>query len=424
MEIRMTEILLGGILPLFLLSVGIYFLIYLKAYPLRSPQKFCKALFSKGDDGDVSPMQALLTALAGTLGVGNISGVAAAIALGGAGALFWMWICALFAMIIKYAEIVLALSGKKGSRGGAMYYIKNKFPAMLFALFCLSCGFAMGNMTQVKAAADAMETGFGGSGSIVALLFALLLPPILWKGKSGVFRFAQKAVPFMTVLYCSMAILHLFLCRHALPNAFLSIFRSAFSFRSVSGGFFGSALFLGMRYGACRGMISNEAGCGTAPIAHAASRNHPAAQGCMGVAEVFIDTILLCTLTGLCVLVSPTETVQSGTALVVSAFASQFGNMAGYLLAPAMTIFAFATTVCWFYYSAECLYFITGKSNFEKPLAILFSVLCPIALLFSERSLLFTADLLICFMALINLPTLCKHRRRILQETLAYFAKK
>ena len=418
----MIEILTGIALPLALLFTGGAFFITLGGYPLRSPKKLLFALFQKNENSPISPRQALLTALAGTLGVGNISGVALAITLGGAGALFWMWFFALVAMVVKYAEIVLALCTRKNTDGGAMFYIRNPVIRTLFSLFLISCGFAMGNMTQVRAATEAVKQLYPQFGILTPLLFTALLPPILLKGKKGVFRFAEKAIPPLTLLYCALCMVTLFVFRRRLGSAFCQIFSLAFSAKPLGGALAGSGLSLGLRFGAVRGMISNEAGCGTAPIAHAAAENHPAAQGCLGVAEVFIDTILLCTLTGLCVLVCPHNGTQ-GTVIVFSAFSSVFGRYADYLLCPAMVLFAFATTVCWFYYTRTSLRFLVGSDRFDKALAILFS-LAPLGALFVEEAKLFAAsDLLICLMAFCNLQALIQNRKAIKDSTLRYFTK-
>ncbi len=420
----MIKILLGAILPMSLLFTGIFFLIYLKGYPFRSPSRLRKAIFLHSNQAEISPTQALLTALAGTLGVGNISGVAAALSLGGAGALFWMWVCALFAMIVKYAEIVLALDRHKDRHGGAMYYIKHKAPAVVFAILCLCCGLTMGNLIQIRAAAGSVTATFGRGNIAIAILFAISLPTIILKGKRGVFYFAEKAVPTMTILYCTLTVIYLILSMDKIPAACKMILQDAFSLRAAGGGITGSVMIAGLRYGASRGMLSNEAGCGTAPIAHAASENTPAAQGCLGIAEVFIDTFLLCTLTGLCILTSSPLKGNDGTSLVFNAFKTRLGDFSGFLLTPAMIIFAFATVVCWYYYCTECLYFLTGNNRYEKIFAIFFSATCLIAPFIPEERLFISADLLIFFMTMINLPTLIINKKCIRRHTLDYFQNK
>ena len=417
----MNEILMGILLPLLLGGTGLFLLFYLKGYPFRRPRVLLRSLFQKNEDGCVSPQNALLTALAGTLGVGNITGVAAAIILGGAGALFWMWVCALFSMVIKYAEIVLAMKTKKNGHGGPMYYLKNKPLSVLFALICLACGFAMGNMVQVCAACDAVQTVIPDSKWIVAFLFLVILMSVLRKGSKGVFAFSSKVVPIMTLFYCLLCGAYLFVWRAHIPEALYSVWKSAWNTKAVGGGIFGSSLISGLRYGAARGMISNEAGCGTAPIAHSASSQTPAAQGCLGIAEVFIDTILLCTLTGLCVLVAPRIDTAGGTELMISIFARQFGTIAGYLLVLCMILFSFATVVCWFYYCLECIRYLTGSERLEKPFILLFSLLCPLAPIVGEGGLFAATDLLVCLMAFLNLPAIFRMRRIIGKETLEYF---
>ncbi len=413
--------LLGTLLPLLLVGTGVFFLFYLGFFPLRHPKKLWQALFSHKSENGVSPHQALVTALAGTLGVGNISGVALGIALGGAGALFWMWVCALFAMILKYAEIVLALSQKKKGHGGAMYYISSRPLAILFAVLCLACGFAMGNMTQVQAARLAAEHCFG-AGWTVPILFVALLPTVLLRGKQGVFVFAERAIPLLCAGYCFVSLAVIVFCRNALPSALFRIFREAFSLRAAAGGALGCGMITALRYGAVRGLISNEAGCGTAPIAHAACDNRPAAQGCLGIAEVFIDTLLLCTLTGLAVLCAPVSQI-GGTAAVIEMSSLVLGKWAGWFLTCSIVIFAFATVVCWYYYCTECLHFLVGD-GYEKYFAILFSLAC-LGVIFVEEGVLFAvSDLLIAAMTTLNLPALWRNRKVIQKETRSYFEKK
>ncbi len=412
------DFVLGTLLPLLLVGSGAFFLFDLRLYPFRRPQKLLSALFESGGTEGVSPRQALTTALAGTLGVGNISGVALGIALGGAGALFWMWVCALFAMILKYSEIVLALCLKKKGHGGAMYYIRPRPLALLFALLCLACGFSMGNMTQVRAAAVAAEYAFGAGWS-VPILFALLLPTVILRGKRGVFAFAERVIPLLCLLYCLVSLAMILLCRSALPSALRAVFRGAFSRRAAGGGAVGGGMIAALRYGAVRGLISNEAGCGTAPIAHAASDNTPAAQGCLGIAEVFIDTILLCTLTALAILCAP-GSGQGGTDAVIVAFSAVLGRWAGWFLTFSILVFAFATVVCWYYYCVECLHFLVGD-GYERLFAVIFSIACLGAAVLEERTLFAASDCLIASMTLINLPALWHNRRIIRAQTRQYF---
>ena len=417
----MNEFLLGILLPLLLIGTGMFFFIYLKGYPLRTPRKLLRSLFNKKEAEEISGRKALLTALAGTLGVGNITGVAAAVTVGGAGALFWMWVCALFSMIVKYAEIIPAMQQNKNGYAGAMYYIDNKFLAHLFAVICLSLGFSMGNLIQVRAAEDAVSEISAHLGKYVPLGFTIALLWVLRNGKKGVFDFANRIVPLMTLFYCILCTLFLIFYRHEIPNALCQIFRSAFDTRSFGGGLLGSGMIKALRYGAARGLISNEAGCGTAPIAHAASNNDPAEQGCLGIAEVFIDTLLLCTLTGLCVLVAPITQNTSGTEMVLSLFSTQFGSFSKILLALCLVLFAFATTVCWFYYCRQCLCFLVGSDRFEKTLSLLFSLLCLVTPFMREAKLFAASDLLVCLLVLINLPALWKKRKTIRKETLTQF---
>lgn len=417
----MIDFLLGVLLPILLVSTGAFFFIYLKGYPFRTARKLIGAMLGQNTPNGTSSRKALLTALAGTLGVGNITGVAAAVAAGGAGALFWMWVCALFSMIIKYAETVLAMQKKKNGHGGAMYYLKSKWTAVLFALFCLACGFSMGNMVQVCAATDAVKTVLPRLGTAVPVLFSIFLFLVLQKGKKGVFSFACAAVPCMTLFYCLLCTAFLIRYRGHIPSALHSILQSAWSLRCIGGGLLGSSLILGLRYGAARGLISNEAGCGTAPIVHATSKSVPAHQGCLGIAEVFIDTLLICTLTGLCVLVAPVQPQLQGTQLIISIFSRAFGSAIGVLLAFCLFLFAFATAVCWFYYCTESMFFLAKDTRFDRVLSIFFSLLPFFACAIGEKRLFVASDLLVCLLAFLNLPALWKNRNTIREETVKHF---
>lgn len=420
----MSEFLLGVLLPLLLAGTGAFFLIYLKGYPFRDPKGLLRSIFQKTRPDGIPPRQALLTALAGTLGVGNISGVAIAVTAGGAGALFWMWVCALFSMVLKYAEIIPAMQKKVKGHGGAMYYMKGKLAPTLFCLTALACGFAMGNMTQVCASAEAVCLQMPLLCPWIAPAFAFLLYLVLHRGKRGVFAFAERAVPIMTLFYCLLCIFYLSLHQNNIPSALRSVLTDAFSLRSAGGGILGSSMILSLRYGIARGLISNEAGCGTAPIAHAACQNDPTSQGCLGMAEVFIDTVLLCTLTALCVLVSPANGGQGGTALVIGIFQNAFGFWTGCILSACLVLFAFATAVCWFYYCSECIHYLTKSNRYEKALALVFSASCLLAPFVGEGRLFKASDLLICLLVFLHLPALIQNRRSIRSFTLSRFQPK
>lgn len=336
------------------------------------------------EEGALSPLQALSTALAGTIGTGNIVGVAGAIATGGPGAVFWMWVAAFFGMMTKYAEAVLAVKyrqkNEKGEwSGGPMYYITNglgkkwKWLAVLFALFAAVGSFGIGNMTQVNSIASSLNSAFGVPVLATGLVIAAVVAVVVLGGVKRVGKVTAAIVPFMSALYILGALAVLVCNAQNLPAAFGSIFRGAFQPSSILGGVMGYTISLAITKGMARGVFSNEAGLGSAPIAHAAtSEKDPVKQGLYGVFEVFVDTIVVCTLTGLTILSAPgTESFLTGFAgraaeldgaqLTAQAFGSVFGNgLAQAFIAIAIFFFAFSTIIGWSYYGEKCTEYLLG----------------------------------------------------------------
>ena len=301
-----------------LLGVGIYLTLGLKLMPWRKIGHGFKLLFSgqaEKDQGDISPFQALMTALSATIGTGNIAGVATAIFLGGPGAVFWMWITALFGMATKYGEAVLAVKYRevdsRGKRqGGPMYYIKNglgenwKWLGFLFALFGTVAAFGIGNMVQSNSVADALQSNFKINPTITGVVLAILVGLVILGGIKRIGEVAGKLVPIMAVAYILGSLLVIFTNFVNIGDAFKLIFTSALSGTAATGGFAGAAVWAAIRFGVARGMFSNEAGLGSAPIAHAAAQtNDPVRQGMIGMLGTFIDTIIICTMTALVIIV-------------------------------------------------------------------------------------------------------------------------
>jgi len=339
----------------------------------------------KSDDkGALSPLQALSTALAGTIGTGNIVGVAGAIAVGGPGAVFWMWIAAFFGMMTKYAEAVLAVKYREKNAkgewsGGPMYYITNglgknwKWLAMLFAALAALASFGIGNMTQINSMAKSIESAFGVPVLMTGIVVAAIVAVVVIGGVKRVGKVTAAIVPFMSALYIIGAVIVLICNIKNLPAAFVSIFQGAFRPQSIFGGVTGYTISLAITKGMARGVFSNEAGLGSAPIAHAASsEKEPVRQGLYGVFEVFVDTIVVCTLTSLTILSAPgTESYITGFAgrlgeidgasLTSQAFASVFGSgLAQAFIAVAIFFFAFSTIIGWSYYGEKCTEYLFG----------------------------------------------------------------
>ena len=352
----------------------------------------------EASDGAMTPFQAVCTALAATVGTGNIAGVAGAIAIGGPGAVFWMWISALLGMCTKFSEVTLAVHFREVNAdgeyvGGPMYYIKNglakhwHFLAYLFAAFGVMTVFGTGNATQVNTITTAIDSALFnynviGEGSektlnlIIGIVLAILIALILLGGIKRIGQVAERLVPFMAVLYILLALGIIVLNIGHIPAVFASIFKGAFSPASVTGGAVGS-FFMSMKKGVSRGIFSNEAGLGTGSIAHAcADTRKPVKQGFFGIFEVFVDTIVICTLTALVILCSEVPVgygAAAGAELTISGFTAVYGNWVSIFTAVAMCCFAFSTIIGWGLYGARCIEFLFG-TGVNKPFMLVYSL--------------------------------------------------
>lgn len=363
-----------------LIGTGILMTVVLKGIQFTKFNYIIKntlfAMFKKptGDHaGEVTPFQAVSTALAATVGTGNIAGVALAIAVGGPGAVFWMWLCALIGMATKYSEVVLAITYREvaddGSiSGGPMYYIKNglHIPALAktFALFGMLASFGIGNMTQSNSIAQSLNQTFNVSPMIVGIVFAILTGIVILGGIKRIGVVTERLVPFMAAFYIIGAMVIIILNISKVPVAFGLIFSSALTGHAAVGGFAGSTLKLCMKMGVARGVFTNEAGLGSAPIAHAAAMvDHPVRQGIWGVFEVFMDTIVICTMTALVVMVSGQwSSGLQGAALTTAAFEAGFKG-GGLIVAIGLMLFAFSTILGWAYYGERCAEFLLGPKS-------------------------------------------------------------
>lgn len=424
--------------PILLMFSGIFYCVKLKFFHFFHPIKVIKSLLSVGDDRNgVSSARAVTLALAGTLGVGNMVGVASAITLGGAGAVFWMWVSALVAMALKYAEIVLAMRHRRFDKGGrphgsATYYILDLFHGNcvgvvfggIFAALCILNAVSMGGMIQVNATADAMNGVFGLSPLIVGLVFALTAVFTLKKGTTGILKFTEMLVPFMTVGFIALSLAVIFLRPHSAAAAIDSIFKDAFSLKSGVcgiGGFFTSEA---LRYGAMRGIVSNEAGCGTAPAAHAvANCKIPARQGVWGIFEVFVDTLLLCTLTAIVILIGG-ENATDDMMLTINSYTSVLGTGAGYFLSVAVLCFGLATVICWGHYGLESVTYFSKKKKATDVFIWAYAAFVVLGAVISADMIWEIADFAIGAMTLINLFVLLVMSGEVREETQAYFWKK
>lgn len=348
-------------------------------------------------DGSMSPFQAVCTALAGTVGTGNIAGVAGAIALGGPGAIFWMWCSAFLGMCTKFSEVTLAIHFREKNKngeyvGGPMYYIKNglskkwHFLAVFYAVFGVLTVFGTGNATQVNTIVSSVNTALmnfnilkGEPNSNVNLIFgifiAALVAMVLLGGIKRIGQVSEKLVPFMAVLYVILALGVIILNIQRVPEIFAQIVSGAFTPRAATGGIIGS-MFLSMKKGVSRGIFSNEAGLGTGSIAHAcADTDNAVHQGMFGIFEVFMDTIVICTLTGLVILLAAPNICYgqaAGAELTISGFTATYGGWVSILTAIAMCCFAFSTIIGWGLYGSRCIEFLGGE-KFVRPFLVVYS---------------------------------------------------
>ena len=365
------------LIPL-LVIVGIYLTAGLRGFTwTHIPEAF--ALLWHGrrghDDktGEISPFQALMTALAATVGTGNIAGVAMAIYFGGPGAVFWMWVIALFGMATKYGEAVLAVRYREvdslGNHvGGPMYYIRNglghgwAWLGTCFALFGMVAAFGIGNLVQSNSVADVMQSSFGVSVWVTGLIAAALTATVIIGGVRRIARVAEAVVPVMAVLYVGIALAILLLHIDAVPAAFTLIVTSAFTPVAGTGGFAGATVWMALRWGFARGIFSNEAGLGSAAIAHAAAQTHnPVEQGMIAMLGTFIDTLCICTMTALVILVTGAWTLgEQGASMSAAAFTLGVGDAGATIVGISLAVFAFTTTVGWSYYGERCAEYLFG----------------------------------------------------------------
>ncbi len=419
-----NSILSGLAVPLALCAAGLFYLIRLRFFFITHPLHTLGALRSARSAGKVSPLGALTLALAGTLGVGNIVGVCSAIVLGGFGAVFWIWVSAIFAMVLKYAEIVIAMRHRRidadgKAHGSAMLYILDFFKSIghsrmgvwvsrIFAAAFVLCSLSMGSMLQAGAISDAVVGVFGAPRALLALLLGLFSLTLAMRGTGAIVKFTNLLVPLMSVGYTVMALAVIAVNVEGLGNAFFLIFSNALSPRSALGGVGGFAFMRAVRYGVMRGLVSNEAGCGTAPTAHAlAEGSTPHTQGIFGILEVFIDTVVLCTLSALVIILEyDSVSCVDGNYMMmcIQAFGGVLGSGAAYFLAIAVLCFGTATVACWIHYGASAFEFLFPHKT--KIFPLLYAACTALGACLSAEFILALSDLSMSIMALINLTVI------------------
>ena len=388
----------------------------------------------EASDGSLTPFQAVCTALAATVGTGNIAGVAGAIAIGGPGAVFWMWVSALLGMCTKFAEVTLAVFYHEKNAngelvGGPMYYIKNglgekwKPLGTAFAIFgVLVAFFGIGTFAQVNSIVEITRITAGIPVEATAAVLTVLVAAVTLGGLQSISRVAEKIVPAMAVIYCITTIGVLAYFWEAIPAAVSLVLESAFTGTAAAGGFLGATVMTAMRNGIARGVFSNESGLGSAPIAAAAAKTKwPAEQGLISMTGTFIDTIIICTLTGLTLIVSGQWTSgANGAALTNAAFTSAFPAFGSGLLMVSLVLFAFTTILGWNYYGERCVEYLGGV-KLIRPYRIIFILLVACGAFLKLEAIWVLADIVNGLMAIPNLIALIGLSGVVVSETKLYF---
>ncbi|HEM3474738.1 TPA: sodium:alanine symporter family protein [Streptococcus suis] len=430
----------GPPLLILLVGTGVYFTLRLGMFQVSKLPTAFRLIFSsdQSGQGDVSSFAALCTALAATVGTGNIVGVATAITTGGPGALFWMWVAAFFGMATKYAEGFLAIKyrtkdANSQAAGGPMHYItlgmgqKWKPLAVFFAVSgVLVALLGMGTFSQVNSIASSMSSSFGLAPQLVSIVTAISIAFFIFGGIEKISDVSTKIVPFMAILYIVASLIVLGLHWDELLPTLGLVLKSAFSPAAAVGGFVGATVKEAIQRGIARGVFSNESGLGSAPIAAAAAKSdNPVEQGLISMTGTFIDTIIICTLTGLTILVTGQWSVEGleGAPLTQAAFATVFGNTGSIALTISLVLFAFTTILGWSYYGERCIEFLFGTKSI-LPYRLVFVAMVALGG-FLKLDLIWTiADIVNGLMALPNLIALLALSPVIIKETRQYFAKK
>ena len=405
------------------------------------------SLFKKSDKDhgqNLSPFQAVTTALAGTVGTGNIAGVTGAIFVGGPGAVFWMWVSAFFGMCTKYAEIALAVKFREvdetgANHGGPMYYIEKglgknfKWLAVIFAILGGLACFGIGNIAQSSEISGAMNALFGLSPLATGIILAIIVAVVIIGGVKRIGQVTSFLVPFMAIFYIVAGLVVIILRITDIPAALVLIFKSAFSLKSVGGGIFGYAIMLAMRNGFARGVFSNEAGLGSAPMAHAASStDEPAEQAMWGVFEVFVDTIVICTITSLAVILSGVldtpgglDAFSSKGAAAAAAFNTILpGTIGGTIIQISLLFFALSTILGWSYYGECCWGYLTRNNKaVNMVFKVIFTLMCIVGATGSGTLMWDISDTLNGLMAIPNLVALLLLSGVVAAITKEYFGK-
>ena len=429
----------GPPLLMLLVGTGIYFTFRLRIFQLRHLPTALKMVFSKEENeskgkGDVSSFAALCTALSATIGTGNIVGVATAIKMGGPGALFWMWLAAVFGMATKYAECLLAVKFRKTDSngqmiGGPMYYIEygmgNKWLAKLFALFALGVAcFGIGTFPQINAIVESAQLTLNSPAWLTGGILTVLVAIVTLGGIQSIAKVAEKVVPTMAVVYVVSCLTVLVMQAEAVPAALQLVITSAFTGTAATGGFIGASIMLAIQSGVARGVFSNESGLGSAPIAAAAAKTDSCVkQGLVSMTGTFFDTVIICTMTGLTLIVTGVwQGDAAGALMTTQAFAIGLGSdqIGPYLVSVGLMFFAFTTILGWNYYGERCVTYLFGNKG-VLPYKIIFISLVASGAYMHLDTIWVIADIVNGLMAIPNLIGLIALRHIIIEETHLFF---
>ena len=427
----------GPVTILLLVGTGIFLTLLLRAIQIRKLGQALKLVSGKysdpKDEGEITYFQALSAALSATIGTGNIAGVGTAIALGGPGAIFWMWVTAVFGMAVKYAECLLSLKYRvihaDGTvSAGPMYYLERglgqKWLGILFALFAAVASFGIGNMVQANSVAEPVQTYFGVPKLITGLIMCALVFAVIIGGIKRIGQVASKLVPVMSVFYVLGALVVILMNIKGVPAAFAMIFHDAFNGTAATGGFSGAVVAQAIRFGVARGVFSNEAGLGSAPIAHGAARTkEPVRVGLVSMLGPFIDTLFVCTMTALVIIVTGAYTQGlTGADLTARGFNLGMPGPGGYMVAIGISFFAFSTIIGWSYYGDRAVEYLLG-SKMVMPYRILFCLLVPVGAAVQLDVVWLISDIFNGLMAWPNLIGLIFLSGVVYKSTKEYFSR-
>lgn len=434
-----NNIIWGPVMIILILGTGIFFTVKTNFLQIRKfmfmLNKTVFSIFKKSSNTNkkmISPFQALTTALAGTIGTGNIVGTATAIAIGGPGALFWIVLSSFFGMITKYSEILLAVKyrvkradGKVS--GGPMYYIqnglKNKFLAFAFSVFGLLASFGIGNMAQINSISTSMQSSLGIKPIYTGVAVAIIVALVIIGNVQRIARTTEKIIPFLTIFYVVITIVVLMNNYQNIADSIVLIVKSAFSKTAAVGGFLGSGFMLTVKSGISKGVFTNEAGLGSSPIAHAmADTEHPVVQAMWGIFEVFVDTILICSITGLAIISSGKwSSGLSGADLAISSFSQGLGSFAPHAISFSLLFFAFLSLLGWSFYGEKCLEYILKTDKFNFIYKLLFSCVVVIGATSDIQLVWNISDALNGLMAIPNIIALLFLSNVVVKTTKDYF---